>query len=76
MDSADHAQQLEEQARADALARARRLDGEVSAGICIRCEDEIPAERMAALDGKAERCIDCQELYERALRGTPHELQR
>lgn len=55
---------LDQNARLLASVRAalRRIEtGEF--GVCINCEEEIPAKRLAAIPW-AERCIPCQERHE------------
>ena len=71
-DQIDHAQQLDELMREEALrnhGRQRRVvlgdaDRVVAPSACIDCGDDIAAERMAALP-EAVRCVGCQALWER-----------
>ena len=70
-DLVDQAQEREEAERDAALASFRRgpeaaLDVP-STGVCIDCGDDIAPARRQALP-HARRCIDCQELRERAPR--------
>ncbi len=73
-DLADHAGELEEQQREQAL-RARsavvielpKHDREGNR-ICLACEDRLPAKRIKA-SPRAVRCVECQDLHEKRQRG-------
>jgi DnaK suppressor protein len=65
-DHALHERYLAEHRQLEA-ALARVARGEIDQ--CADCGDEIGAERLLAYP-LAKRCIDCQERYERAARGT------
>jgi phage/conjugal plasmid C-4 type zinc finger TraR family protein len=52
-----------------AIARIRAHLAEEGEDVCIDCDEPIGAARKAALPS-AERCIDCQNLFERMLRGS------
>jgi len=65
-DIVDQAQEREEAQRDAALASFRHKPiAAPSSGVCLDCGDEIPPGRRQALP-HARRCIDCQELRERA----------
>ncbi len=53
-----------EQERDAGIAAARAPLKQTGTLECIRCGDEIEAERRAALPS-ARRCVDCQESFER-----------
>ncbi len=73
-DIADHAGELEERQRADAL-RAQsavlvelpRHDHE-GKRVCLDCEERLPAKRLKA-SPNAVRCVECQDLHEKRQRG-------
>ncbi len=49
------------------IARIRADRAAEGEDICIDCDEPISAARKAALPS-AERCIDCQTIFERTLR--------
>jgi len=61
------AQQLEERAREEGLARIQRANvpNGTARMSCIDCEDDIPAERRAAVVN-VQRCIACEIRVEKA----------
>jgi len=63
-DIIDRAQALEQRQR-DAALRRRVPRPQSGRKDCIDCEVEIPEARRAACPG-ADRCIDCQEIWEKA----------
>lgn len=73
-DIADHAGELEEQQRTQAL-RARsavvielpRHDRE-GRRICLGCEDRLLPKRLKA-SPTAVRCVECQDMHEKRQRG-------
>ncbi|HEY2070696.1 MAG TPA: TraR/DksA C4-type zinc finger protein [Rhizomicrobium sp.] len=68
MDQFDFAQQAEEDAREEALARLRIVLASkkgASREDCLDCDGEIPAARRLAVRG-VERCVVCQSIFERA----------
>ena len=65
MDLVDRAQVLEEEARAQALARARLpAPDQPSAVWCEGCGERIPDPRRAAVPG-VQLCAECQYRKER-----------
>ena len=48
--------------RRPAAAPARTEPGDR----CLNCDEPIPPGRLAAVQG-AERCVDCQDMWERAM---------
>jgi len=70
MDQFDRATQLEEQQREIALAQvlARTRPAVESAHFCIDCGVDIPEARRRAVPG-CQRCVDCQEEFERRASG-------
>ena len=73
-DIADHAGELEEQQRAQALrARASVIiempkNDREGKRICLACEDRLPQKRLKA-SPRAVRCVECQDLHEKRQRG-------
>lgn len=74
MDEADRAQQYEETHRAMALTA---VQGALTSGppliidgvrVCHDCEETIPWARLR-LGTHIVRCVECQERYERRMRG-------
>lgn len=65
-DHALHERYLAEFRKIEA-AQARLASGEIDQ--CVDCGGEIRAERLLAYP-LATRCIDCQERYEKLIRGT------
>jgi len=70
MDQFDRATQLEEAARAIALAKvlARTQGAGESLHHCIDCGVDIPEARRRAVPG-CQRCVDCQAEVERSAVG-------
>lgn len=65
MDDIDQANDLAEALRNAEIERIQREMSRVnSTGICIDCDEEIEAERLAKLPS-ARRCILCQGDHER-----------
>lgn len=65
-DYIDHAQALEQQHRDQALQRrVPRRQPKNEDGRCINCREQIPAARLAARPD-AQRCIDCEQDWEKA----------
>lgn len=72
-DAADRAQEHEERARAEALARAAapaldqpfEIEG---VRVCLDCFEPIPAARLAAYP-RAARCVECQGDFENHQQG-------
>lgn len=65
MDSADFAQEREEQLRAEALARITVRPGKGPAlWYCEDCLVAIPEPRRLAIPG-CTRCVECQTRWER-----------
>lgn len=58
--------------RDDEVARIRAELAEEGEDFCIDCDDPISPARKAALPS-AERCIHCQEQYERNMRRAGHD---
>lgn len=52
-----------------AAARISAMLAEEGEDVCVDCDRAISAARKVALPS-ADRCIDCQELYEGGLRGS------
>jgi phage/conjugal plasmid C-4 type zinc finger TraR family protein len=67
MDEGDHAQARAEELRQQAIARmlAAREGVSEGDGTCTDCGEDIPEQRLKALNGKADRCAPCQEDHER-----------
>ena len=64
-DIADRAARLEDEQRADALARfAQRNALRAAATHCGECGERIPKARRAAVKN-CNTCIDCQEFLEK-----------
>lgn len=63
-DPIDKAQETEAQFTRQAIAAARTRPGIRTYETCLDCGDPIPLARRQAVPG-CERCIDCQEEYER-----------
>lgn len=55
-----------EQEREAGIAAARKPLKQAGTFDCVRCGEEIEAERRAAMPS-ARRCVDCQEGFERWL---------
>lgn len=51
------------------IARIRAGLAEEGEVVCVDCDEPIGAARKAALPS-ADRCIDCQQAYERKYRGS------
>lgn len=73
-DIADHAGELEEQQREQAL-RARSAvvvemprQNREGQRICLTCEDQLSPKRLKA-SPRAVRCVECQDLHEKRKRG-------
>ncbi|QND45215.1 TraR/DksA family transcriptional regulator (plasmid) [Rhizobium lusitanum] len=64
-DLADQRAEEEREAQIAAASRALRSQGTI---YCQDCPAEIPADRRAACPS-ARRCIKCQGLYERQMKG-------
>ncbi|WP_035218572.1 TraR/DksA family transcriptional regulator [Desulfatibacillum aliphaticivorans] len=63
-DATDMAQEKEADFTRQAIAAARTRPGIRTYETCRDCGDPIPLARRQAVPG-CERCIDCQEEYER-----------
>ncbi len=63
MDSADRAQQLEQQQLAQSLSAIPKSEGE-GEKYCLGCDEEIPSRRKRARPD-ASRCIECQQIEDR-----------
>ena len=61
------AAEMVEKERDDEVARIQAALAEEGEDFCIECDDPISAARKAALPS-AERCIHCQEQFERNAR--------
>jgi DnaK suppressor protein len=68
MDDIDKANDLADSLREATVERIRREMSQVNTNpICIECDEDIEAERLAKLPS-AKRCIICQTDYERRLK--------
>ncbi|MFM4731876.1 TraR/DksA C4-type zinc finger protein [Aeromonas salmonicida] len=63
-DPIDRAQQLDAERTGRLIQSHQARSRPQGDGICCDCDDAIPPSRLAAAPG-AERCIECQNLYER-----------
>ncbi|MFM5757781.1 TraR/DksA C4-type zinc finger protein [Aeromonas hydrophila] len=63
-DPIDRAQQLDAERTGRLIQSHRTRARPQGDGVCCDCDDAIPPSRLAAEPG-AERCIECQTLYER-----------
>lgn len=61
------AEEMVERECATSIALIRAGLAEEGEDVCVECDEPISAARKAALPS-AERCIDCQKLYERTMR--------
>ena len=64
MDEADCAQLKEECLLKAKIDKVRRFGGLIETGECIDCGRIIPKARRKAVPG-CERCVGCQEVYEK-----------
>jgi RNA polymerase-binding transcription factor DksA len=60
----EQAQMLEERVRLEGIERSRRLLARKGNPDCIDCDIPIAKKRRAAVPN-AERCAECQTIYER-----------
>ncbi len=68
MDDIDKANDLADSLREAAVERIRREMAHVNMNpVCIDCDEDIEAERLAKLSS-ARRCISCQTEHERRLK--------
>lgn len=73
-DIADHAGELEEQQRTNALRAQSAVVYEMPKSdregkrICLTCEDRLSQKRLQA-SPRAVRCVECQVLHEKRQRG-------
>jgi phage/conjugal plasmid C-4 type zinc finger TraR family protein len=73
-DIADHAGELEERQRADALRAQSAVVYEMPKNnregkrICLTCDDRLSQNRLKA-SPRAVRCVECQDLHEKRQRG-------
>jgi len=65
--------QMVDRERDDEIARIRAELTEEGEDFCIECDDPIGEARKAALPS-AERCIHCQEQYERKMRRAARDI--
>ncbi|MBS4699353.1 TraR/DksA C4-type zinc finger protein [Aeromonas media] len=63
-DPIDRAQQLDAERTGRLIQSHQTRPRPQGDGVCCDCDDAIPPSRLAAEPG-AERCIECQTLYER-----------
>lgn len=63
-DEIDQAQQIEQAQLDNTIARFARGLRRQGSEHCVNCGDPIPAARRKA-NPNANRCLDCQELFER-----------
>ncbi|MEN9533726.1 TraR/DksA C4-type zinc finger protein [Aeromonas veronii] len=63
-DLIDRAQQLDAERTGRLIQSHQTRSRPQGDGICCDCDDAIPPSRLVAEPG-AERCIECQTLYER-----------